>query len=145
MSQVEDFLTHDEEQRIVEAIRSAELRTSGEIRVHLEKHTDKDVIDRAAEVFHWLKMDNTVEKNGVLIYVAVEDHQFAIIGDKGINEAVHQNFWDSTRDIIVKHFKAGEFTNGLIEGITMAGKELQHYFPWEHGDKNELPDEISKG
>lgn len=144
MSQVEDFLTYDEEQQIVEAIRKAELQTSGEIRVHLERHADKDIMDRATEVFHWLKMANTADRNGVLIYVAVKDHQFAIIGDKGIHDVVHQSFWDTTRDIIATHFRARKFTKGLIEGITMAGKELQNYFPWERGDINELPDEISK-
>ena len=145
MSQVEDFLTADQEQQVVAAIRSAEQTTSGEIRVHLEKHTDLDVLKRASEVFHWLKMDNTVQRNGVLIYVAVEDHQFAIYGDQGINEVVPENFWESTKDAILNKFKEGDFTQGLIDGVLLAGKQLQQHFPWDHTDKNELSDEISKG
>ena len=145
MSKVEDFLSPDQEQQIVAAIRSAEKTTSGEIRVHLEKHTDLDVLDRAAEVFHWLKMDNTIQRNGVLIYVAVEDRSFAIYGDKGINAVVEKNFWQNTKDLILQHFKEANFTKGLVEGILLAGKELQTYFPWDHNDTNELSNEISKG
>lgn len=145
MSQVEDFLTIDQEQQIVAAIRRAEQTTSGEIRVHLEKHTDLEVLQRAAEVFHWLKMDNTTQRNGVLIYVAVEDHRFAIYGDQGINNVVPNNFWKSTKDAILTQFKEGNFTQGLIDGVLLAGEQLQQHFPWDHGDINELSDEISKG
>ncbi len=145
MSLVEDFLTLEQEQQIVAAIRRAEKTTSGEIRVHIEKHTDKDVLERAAEVFHWLKMDNTIQRNGVLIYVAVEDHRFAICGDKGINEIVNNDFWEDTKNTMATQFKKGDFTQGLIDGILLAGEQLQHYFPWDHGDTNELADEISKG
>ncbi len=145
MSKVEDFLTQEQEQQIVAAIRRAEKSTSGEIRVHIEKHTDLDILDRTKEVFHWLKMDNTIQRNGVLIYVAVEDHKFAIYGDQGIHEVVSQNFWESTKNSILKQFKDGNFTQGLIDGVLLAGEQLQGYFPWDHGDINELPDEISKG
>ncbi len=145
MSKVEDFLTADQEQQIIAAIRRAEKTTSGEIRVHLERHTDLNVLDRAAEVFHWLKMDNTIQRNGVLIYVAVDDHRFAIYGDRGINEVVPENFWESTKDTILNQFKKHNFTQGLIDGILLAGKQLQEHFPWDHGSTNELPDEISKG
>lgn len=145
MSQVEDFLTAVQEKEVVAAIRQAEQTTSGEIRVHLEKHTELNVLERAAAVFHWLKMDNTVQRNGVLIYVAVEDHKFAIYGDQGINDLVPNNFWESTKDAILSKFKEGNFTQGLIDGVLLAGEQLQKYFPWEHGDINELSDEISKG
>ncbi|MBQ4821586.1 TPM domain-containing protein [Aquimarina sp. MMG016] len=145
MSKVEDFLTTDQEQQIVAAIRDTEQTTSGEIRVHLEKHTELDVLERAEEVFHYLKMDNTIQRNGVLIYVAVEDRTFAIYGDQGINEVVPENFWQSTKDVILKHFKTGNFTQGLIDGVILAGEQLQKHFPWDHYDTNELPDEISKG
>jgi len=144
MSKVEDFLTQEQEQQIVAAIRSAEKTTSGEIRVHIEKHTDLDILDRAQEVFHFLKMDTTIQRNGVLIYIAVEDHQFAIYGDQGINDVVVTNFWQSTRDAMVTRFKEGNFTQGLIDGVLLAGEQLEKYFPWEHGDIN-VPDEISKG
>ena len=145
MSKVEDFLRQTQEQQIVAAIRRAEKTTSGEIRVHIEAHTDLDVLDRTKELFHFLKMDNTIQRNGVLIYVAVEDHRFAIYGDEGINSVVPHNFWESTKNAMVAKFKEGDFTQGLIDGILLAGEQLQKYFPWEHGDVNELPDEISKG
>lgn len=145
MSKVEDFLTKEEEQEIVEAIRMAEKETSGEIRVHIEKTTSKVPYDRALEVFHDLGMDATELKNGVLIYLAVEDHNFVICGDKGINDVVPADFWDCTKDVIGNQFKSGNFKQGLIEGITRAGQQLQKYFPYQEGDTNELSNEISKG
>ena len=145
MSKVENFLTKEEEQEIVEAIRLAEKETSGEIRVHIEKTTSKVPFDRALEVFHELRMDQTELKNGVLFYLAVKDHKFVICGDKGINEVVQKGFWDSTKEIMATHFKSGNFKQGLIDGITKAGEQLQKYFPFENGDTNELSNEISKG
>ncbi|WP_339662618.1 TPM domain-containing protein [Croceibacter atlanticus] len=144
MSKVEDFLTKNDEAEIVEAIRVAEKQTSGEIRVHLEKTYDGDHFDRALELFHQLKMDNTKQENGVLIYVAVEDKSFVIYGDKGINDVVPNNFWESTRDAMQAEFKKGEFKQGLINGVLSAGQQLQAHFPWDADDVNELSDEISK-
>ncbi|MDT0675598.1 TPM domain-containing protein [Autumnicola musiva] len=146
MSKPEEFLTKTEEEEIVEAIRTSEKNTSGEIRVHLEKSTGgKDIFDRAMEVFHMLKMDNTKQDNGVLIYVAVEDRNFVIYGDKGINDVVENDFWESTKDAIVAQFKQGKFKQGLVDGVLKAGKELQKHFPWKENDVNELSDKISKG
>jgi uncharacterized membrane protein len=145
MSKVEDFLTTEEEQEIVEAIRVAEKNTSGEIRVHLEKTTELDPFDRALEVFNELKMDETQLKNGVLIYLAVKDKTFVICGDQGINEIVENDFWDSTKDVMVAHFKNGNFKQGLIDGVLRAGEELKKHFPWSEDDTNELSNEISKG
>ncbi|MFY0713582.1 TPM domain-containing protein [Seonamhaeicola sp. NFXS20] len=145
MSKIENFLSASEEEEIVEAIRKAELNTSGEIRVHIEKTANGDATNRALEVFHSLKMDNTKDLNGVLIYVAVEDKNFVIYGDKGINDVVSDNFWDSTKDIIQKHFKTGNFKQGLVEGILMSGEQLKKYFPYTDSDTNELSNEISKG
>ncbi|APG60358.1 TPM domain-containing protein [Christiangramia salexigens] len=145
MSKTEDFLTKDEEAEIVDAIRQAEEQTSGEIRVHLEPTSGKeDIFDRAMEVFHMLKMDNTKQDNGVLIYVAVEDRNFVIYGDKGINEVVPDDFWESTKDLIVSHFKEGHFKEGLVQGVLKAGEQLREHFPWDEDDKNELSDQISK-
>ena len=145
MSRVEDFLTTQEEHEIVDAIVSAEKNTSGEIRVHIEAHTRLDLLDRAKEVFHYLKMDNTKEENGVLLYIAVNDKKFAIYGDKGIDQVVPGNFWETTKEVIRNHFIAGNFKEGIINGILKAGKELEEHFPWMHGDTNELSNEISKG
>jgi len=144
MSKVEDFLTTAEEQEIVEAIRVAEMETSGEIRVHIEKTTSGDAFDRALEVFHLLKMDNTKLQNGVLIYLAVEDKNFVICGDKGINDVVSNDFWDCTKEAMAAQFKQGNFKQGLIDGIKSAGDQLQQYFPWEAGDSDELSNEISR-
>lgn len=145
MSKVEDFLTAAEEQQIVEAIGVAEKNTSGEIRVHIEKETSIAAIDRAVEVFQHLNMEKTAERNGVIIYVAVKSHQFAIYGDKGINDKVSGDFWDCTKDVMMKHFRNGDFKQGLIEGILNAGEQLKKHFPYQDGDTNELSNEISKG
>lgn len=145
MPHIEDFLTKQEEQEIVEAIRIAEKETSGEIRVHIEQMCNMDIFEHALEVFHYLKMDNTKEQNGVLIYVAVDNKAFVIYGDKGINDIVGSDFWNSTRDKIASQFKNSNFKQGLIDGITEAGSVLAQHFPWKHGDQNELDNSISKG
>tara|TARA_R110002051_G_scaffold10175_3_gene38725 strand:+ start:177567 stop:178007 length:441 start_codon:yes stop_codon:yes gene_type:complete len=140
---VEDFLTAEEEQAVIQAIRDAEATTSGEIRVHLEKHSDLPALDRAKELFHLLKMDNTKEENGVLIYVGVDDHQLAIIGDRGLNSQVPKDFWETTKDKIIAQFRKGRFQAGLVDGVQCAGEKLAQFFPWKHGNTNELSDEIS--
>lgn len=145
MSKVEDFLTQQEEQAIVEAIKEAEKNTSGEIRVHIESTTDLDHYERALAVFEQLKMHETEQKNGVLIYLAVADKSFVILGDEGINSIVETGFWDKTKDVMVAQFKKGDFKQGLIDGILSAGNELKKHFPWTADDTNELSNEISKG
>ncbi|WP_242082347.1 TPM domain-containing protein [Aestuariivivens sediminis] len=145
MSKVEDFLTAKEEQEVIEAIRTAEKHTSGEIRVHLEESANTDPFNRALEVFHLLKMDNTKAMNGVLIYVAVKDKNFVIYGDKGINDVVPKDFWNNTKNIIQNHFKSGNYKQGLVDGILKAGEALENHFPWHSNDENELSDNISKG
>lgn len=146
MSQTEDFLSAGEEQDIINAIQQAEKNTSGEIRVHIENHSEKPPLERAQEVFFQLGMDATQARNGVLFYVGVNDHTFAIIGDEGIDKAVENDFWDCTKDIVISHFKEKRYKQGLVEGILRAGDRLQQYFPYSSDtDKNELSDTISKG
>lgn len=145
MSKVEDFLSKTEEQEIVEAIKIAEKNTSGEIRVHLEKKASTDSLQRAVEVFYSLGMDKTKDSNGVIIYVAVKDKQFVIYGDKGINEKVATDFWNSTKEIMQSHFKNGNFKQGLIDGILKAGEQLKQFFPYTDDDTDELSNEISIG
>jgi uncharacterized membrane protein len=145
MSQSDSFLTSEAETAIVEAIRLAELQTSGEIRVHLEKSTSKVPFDRALEVFHSLNMHATAQKNGVLIYVAYQDKNFVICGDQGINDLVPADFWDTTKDLMASHFKSGDFAAGLVSGIAQVGEQLKTYFPLQENDQNELSNEISKG
>jgi uncharacterized membrane protein len=139
------FLSKEDENEIVEAIRLAEKNTSGEIRVHIEQTTSKVPFERALEVFYELKMNETELQNGVLIYLAIADKQFVICGDKEINEVVATDFWDSTKEIMAAQFKKGSFKQGLIDGITKAGEQLKTYFPWQTDDTNELSNEISKG
>ena len=138
------FLSSADEQEVIDAIKQAELNTSGEIRVHIENSAEGDVNKRAIEVFYLLKMNATELQNGVLIYVAVKDKTFAIYGDKGINDIVGPNFWDSTKNVIQSHFKNGDFKNGLIQGILKSGEQLKKHFPYQKDDKNELSDQISK-
>jgi uncharacterized membrane protein len=90
-------------------------------------------------------MNETQLQNGVLIYLAVADKKFVICGDKGINDVVSKDFWDTTKEAMSTQFKTGNFKQGLINGITRAGEQLQHYFPWQEDDTNELSNEISKG
>lgn len=145
MSKVEDFLTPEEESEIVKAISQAEKNTSGEIRVHIENHTEKPPLERAQEVFNFLGMDKTLMRNGVLFYVGVSDHTFAIIGDEGIHKRVEEDFWDCTKDTVISHFKEKKYKDGLVAGILRAGERLQQYFPFGSDDSNELSNEISKG
>jgi uncharacterized membrane protein len=144
MSKSKVFLNSEEEQEVIDAIRIAEKNTSGEIRVHIEKGSKNDAFDRAKEVFHILEMDSTKLKNGVLIYLDIKNKTFAICGDKGINDVVAPDFWDSTKTIMQSHFKQGQFKQGLIEGILKAGEQLKKHFPWQKDDDNELSDDISK-
>ena len=137
-------MTAEEEQGIIEAIIEAENHTSGEIRVHLEKALDKDPIQRAEEVFFFLGMDRTKNQNGILFYVAVDDHRFAVIGDKGIDKVVPDDFWESIRDEVITEFKLGKYANGLVQGVLHAGEKLKEFFPVDDADQNELPDSISK-
>ena len=119
------------------------METSGEIRVHIETYLTGDVLDRAAWVFKKLGMHKTADRNGVLFYLAVNDKKFAIIGDAGINAKVHAGFWNDISELLKKNFKDGKFTEGLSEGILLAGKHLMIHFPYRKDDVNELPDEIS--
>lgn len=142
-SAIRDFFTKEQETQIVHAIREAELHTSGEIRVHIEEKCTGDAFKRATNVFHQLNMDATQLRNGILFYLATKDHKFAIIGDKGINEKVPNDFWDHIRDDMQAAFKAGNFTEGLCSGIAATGHALKAFFPYADDDINELPDSIS--
>ena len=140
-----NFFTKEQKKQIRDAIARAELNTSGEIRLHLDNRCRIDVLDCAASWFKTLKMHETELRNGVLFYFAVKDRKFAIIGDAGINAVTPENFWDNIREEMLAHFREDQFTEGLIRGIDMAGEQLQAHFPYQSGDKNELPDEISFG
>lgn len=140
------FFTREEGLQIVEAIQAAEAQTSGEIRVHLENRCKQDdPLERAATLFRRLKMHKTDRRNGVLIYLAVRDHRFAILADEGINAVVPEGFWQEIATQMEADFRAGTFLKGLVEGITRIGPKLREFFPGVANDKNELSDEISFG
>lgn len=141
-----DTITPADEAKITAAIKEAETNTSGEIRVHIESNCEGNVLDRATEVFADLQMHKTELRNGVLFYVALEDHEFAVLGDAGINAIVPENYWEEITAEVIKHFKQKQYAEGLSKGILMAGEQLKAHFPYDrHGDTNELDDEISFG
>jgi uncharacterized membrane protein len=137
------MLTASEKEEIQESIRLAELKTSGEIRVHIDKKCDSDPFEKAVSVFNKLKMYETHERNGVLIYISFSDRKLAIIGDEGINNVVPTDFWESTKNELIFRFKRNEFAQGIIDAVTEAGKQLKQYFPVKLDDKNELSNEIT--
>lgn len=140
------LLTPSQQELVVAAIRSAELVTSGEVRVHIETNClEENVLERAKQVFADLGMHRTDLKNGVLFYLATDDRKFAVLGDKGINERVPDNFWNNVRDTMRAHFKKNEFAEGLSQGIQLAGEQLKTFFPRQANDINELSDDISFG
>jgi uncharacterized membrane protein len=137
------IFSEKEQELISNAVAEAERYTSGEIRICIEKTCSEPVLDRAANYFKKLGMNKTAQRNGVLIYIAAKDHQFAIIGDAGINKLVPHDFWDSTKDTMLSYFKEGDLPAGIIAGVKIAGEQLKVYFPYLDGDVNELPNEIS--
>ena len=145
MSNAINILNREEDHRVVEAIKQAELNTSGEIKVHIENHCRGKVEERSLYLFNRLKLHETAQRNGVLIYLAVKDHKFAILGDEGINNVVGADFWNDVRDLMLSHFKECRFAEGLEEGIMRCGEKLKTYFPYQSDDINEIPDDISYG
>ncbi|MEI8007782.1 MAG: TPM domain-containing protein [Bacteroidota bacterium] len=143
MPSARNFFTQKQQEDIRQAIMNAELDTSGEIRVHIENTCKDDVLDRALAVFNQLGMEKTASRNGVLIYLAVKNRKFAVIGDEAIHTVVTEGFWDGLRNRMLDHFREDRFTEGLIEAITETGKQLKTYFPHQSDDVNELSDEIS--
>ena len=137
------FFTQEQQAQILAAVKEAENETSGEIRVHIETFCREDVLDRAAWIFKKLGMHSTAERNGVLFYLAISDKKFAVIGDAGINSKVPVGFWDDVKELLQENFRSGRFTEGLSEGIILAGTHLKIHFPHRKDDVNELPDEIS--
>ena len=136
------FFSDEDRKALHEAVHAAEKVTSGEIRLYIEDECVDDVMDRAAHIFASLEMHKTKQRNGVLIYLAFTKHKFAIIGDAGIHAIVGQDFWNSVKEVMRQHFTDGRITQGLIEGITGAGEVLKTHFPYQGGDRNELPDDI---
>lgn len=135
----------EQQEKVVQAISLAENKTSGEIRVVVEKHCPEEVFDRAKHYFEKLDMHKTALRNGVLIYLAHEDHKFSIIGDAGIDKKVSADFWECTKEIMLNEFRQGQYVNGLIQGIEHAAEQLGKFYPKESDDINELPNDIVFG
>lgn len=140
---IKSFFTDEQSKLIQQAIADAERMCSGEIRVHVDMWCKGDVMQMAKKVFEKLKMHESAERNGVLIYLAIEDKKLAILGDKGIDEKVPEGFWDLAYTSMRKLFAEGNYTQGLQVGIGMAGEKLRTYFPYQKDDRNELSNEIS--
>lgn len=142
-----DFLSHDDREIVLKAIRASEQQTSGEIRVYIESHCRfVDPMDRAAELFFGLRMDETKERNGVLVYIAMKDRQLAIIGDEGIHQRVGKDFWEKEVREMLAEFYADHYATGIAKVVSEIGEALHQHFPYDgRTDKNELPDDIVFG
>jgi len=142
-----DFFTEDEKLQIIEAVRNAEKRTSGEVRVFVESHCSyMDAIDRAKEIFADLKMYETADRNAVLVYVALKDKQLAVFGDEGIHSKLGYEYWNTEVRKIISRFNKENYAEGLKEVVTDIGEALTQLFPYNNDtDKNELPDDIVFG
>ena len=140
-----EYFTPQRQQLIVDAIRKAELNTSGEIRVHVDRRCRGDVMRRAISVFKNLGMEKTQRRNGVLLYVAVDSHKTAVVGDEGVNAVVPPHFWNTVIDGVVGDFANGMFAEGICKAVAEVGRALKQHFPYRTDDINELPDDISFG
>lgn len=142
-----DFFTPEEKQQITEAIRHAEKMTSGEVRVFVEgKCSYMDAIDRAAELFFNLQMQNTADRNAVLLYIAMKDHQLAVFGDEGIHKKVGNEYWSVEVKKMIANFNRKNYAEGISEVVKDIGEALTKHFPYNNdSDKNELPDDIVFG
>ena len=140
-----NFFTQEEGAQIIAAIQNAENHSTGEIRVHIEESAGESVLDTARMVFERLGMRNTDERNGVLIFLAVSDRKFAVLGDDGINEKVSETYWQEMAELLKKWFVQKDYSKGLLEVIEKLGKTLSNHFPYDPLPENELPDEVSFG
>lgn len=142
-----DFFTEEEKLQIIEAVRNAERRTSGEVRVFVESRCSyMDAIDRAKEIFVELKMNDTVDRNAVLVYIALKDHQLAIFGDEGIHSKLGNDYWNAEVKKMISNFNKENYGEGIKEVVTDIGDALTQLFPYNNDtDKNELPDDIVFG
>ena len=142
---IEDWLTREELDRVRDAVRAAEMRTSGEIRVHLDVAIMEDVLDHAAFIFEQLEMSKTKDRNGVLLYVSVPGRKVAVVGDSAIHAELGNAYWQQVLDLVLGHFKQDHFCEGLCAGVEAIGEQLRKFFPYQREDVNELSDDVSFG
>jgi uncharacterized membrane protein len=141
------FFTESEQKRVTEAVRDAEQRTSGEVRVFIESRCRyMEALDRAAELFFALQMDKTADRNGVLLYVAMKDRQLAVFGDEGIHRKVGSQYWENEVRMLIRNFDKEDYAEGIRQCVIDIGEALHQHFPYDNKtDKNELPDDIVFG
>lgn len=140
-----DRLSTDDERRIEQAITDAELQTSGEIRIHIELVCNEDTLVHTRKIFHTLKMEQTADRNAVLLYVSLEDHKLAIYGDEGIHATLGVKYWSNIIDIISAKARDGDLAGGIVDGIAQLGDVLKKYYPFATDDIDELDNAISYG
>jgi len=138
-------ISKQDSERIVAAIKKAEKKTSGEIRVHIQKTLDGEIMKAAVAKFNELEMTATAERNAVLIFIARDAKQLSILGDEGIHGKVGSDFWTEAVEAMTGLFKAGDFIGGIEAGVLKAGEALSKHFPRKSSDVNELPDEVTVG
>lgn len=141
------FFSEKEQDGIIRAVQTAEQRTSGEIRIFIENHCRyMDALDRAAEIFFSLKMEQTADRNGVLLYIAMKDRQLAVFGDEGIHRKVGTEYWNREIELLINNFNKEDYAEGIRECVLDIGEALHAHFPYNKDtDKNELPDNIVFG
>ncbi|MEO7176442.1 MAG: TPM domain-containing protein [Saprospiraceae bacterium] len=140
------YFSASDSELIAQAVKAAEGETSGEIRIFIESNClQDDVLDRTKALFVKMGLEQTKDRNGILVYIAMDDRKFAIYGDQGIHQVLSQEFWNALAQGIALQFAEGEFVEGLVSGVGEIGKALKEHFPYANDDVNELPDEIVYG
>lgn len=137
------LISLSDEARLIKAIQSAELQTSGEIRVHLEKTSKSDPLEECKKKFAELNMHQTKDRNGILFYLAIKSKSFAVWGDEGIHQKVSDEFWKSITDCAIGYFKQNDLMTGIEKSVELCGEKLKLHFPLQTDDKNELTNDIS--
>lgn len=142
-SPLDRLVNSDDQQRLLDKIARIEKRSSGEVRIHVTNRPVKDPLQAARKTFTSLGMSGTMRRNGVLVFLSLPSRKFAIVGDEGIDRVTPPDYWDALRDAMAEHFAAGSYTEGLLGVLEHVEAVLVEHFPYEAGDVDELPDEIS--
>jgi uncharacterized membrane protein len=141
-----EFLSKLEHDWIVRAIQEAEAKTSGQIRVYIQRgKLDVDPVVAAQKRFHKLGLHRTDERNAVLVFVVPRAHRFAVVGDKAIHEKCGEAYWQSVVGKMREHFRSERFTDALVDGINELGTALATHFPRRSTSSHELPDDVIEG
>jgi len=140
---LDKLISPEEQNRLLDKIARIEKRSSGEIRIHMTERRVKDPLEAARKTFTSLGMSATRRRNGVLVFLSLPSRKFAIVGDKGIDRVTPADYWDGLRDTLVQRFAAGQYCEGLLEILDRVEAVLAEHFPYEKGDVDELPDDIS--